>query len=205
MTWPCVRVGAGIQRHAQQVLVRGFSAQAHDEASREPAAQETSTGRVRPPGSGKNASSSPAARSLLRLFGEAGAGPSPPVAQATPEAKQQPVLPLHAAQLVLQAVENVKPLVKVLQSTRGTKIMYTPTTVQEDEQCSLAVRWILAAARKRYNVRGRKGLKPGLAEELATELMLAAQQQGPARQKRDDLHRLAVDNKSNVPRGGARQ
>lgn len=37
-----------------------------------------------------------------------------------------------------------------------------------------------------------------MAECLALELLLAYRKEGAARQKRDDLHKLALENKANV-------
>ena len=46
----------------------------------------------------------------------------------------------------------------------------------------------------------RKETSPSssMAECLALELLLAYKKEGGARQKRDDLHKLALENKSNV-------
>ena len=65
--------------------------------------------------------------------------------------------------------------------------------VRPAEQRSLAVRWILAAAAKR-----KDKSKGRMSECLALELLLAYQKKGDARQKRDDLHKLALENKANA-------
>jgi small subunit ribosomal protein S7 len=63
-----------------------------------------------------------------------------------------------------------------------------PREVRAERKQALAFRWILIAAR------GGKG-KP-MALKLATELMAAANNEGPAIKKRDDTHRMAEANKA---------
>jgi small subunit ribosomal protein S7 len=92
--------------------------------------------------------------------------------------------------MVLAAVENCRPLVAVQQVKHGTKVVHIPTIMPEPQQRSIAIRWILEAARKRQ-LAGPLGKRPKMAECLATELMLAAQKQGAARAKRDEMHRYA--------------
>jgi small subunit ribosomal protein S7 len=54
----------------------------------------------------------------------------------------------------------------------------------------LAMRWLLAAARARKD--------KSMAEKLAAELMDAAQGQGAAIKKREDLHKTAQANRAFV-------
>jgi small subunit ribosomal protein S7 len=121
-------------------------------------------------------------------------------AQQTPAASQ----PQHthdAVRLVLAAVENCKPLVAVQQVKHGTKVVHIPTIIQEPQQRSIAIRWILEAARKRQ-LAAPLGKRPKMAECLATELMLAAQKQGSARAKRDEMHRY-VQGQQHQPKPGS--
>jgi small subunit ribosomal protein S7 len=57
----------------------------------------------------------------------------------------------------------------------------------------LALHWLVKAADSRA-----KGSSAGYAQCLALELLLAYQKKGAARQKRDDLHKLALQNRANV-------
>lgn len=62
-----------------------------------------------------------------------------------------------------------------------------------------ARRWIVEAALKRQEAtqhKGRKGLS--LSECLATELLMAAEKKGFARARRDEMHKIAADNKGNL-------
>ena len=65
-----------------------------------------------------------------------------------------------------------------------------PLEVRPGRRLSLAMRWILGAARARQ---GRP-----MAERLATELVEAYREQGTAIKRRDDTHRMAEANKAFV-------
>jgi len=62
--------------------------------------------------------------------------------------------------------------------------------VRPARQMSLAMRWLLGAARSRT---GRP-----MAERLAAELVEAYREQGSAIKKRDDTHKMAEANKAFV-------
>jgi len=100
--------------------------------------------------------------------------------------------------VVLRAVENCKPLMKLSQIKTGSKVSYVPIIITPAEQRSLALRWILEAARKRKQAAKLK--TTSLADCLAAELMLAAQCRGAAREKRDALHKLALENRAMLMR-----
>jgi small subunit ribosomal protein S7 len=63
-----------------------------------------------------------------------------------------------------------------------------PVEVPPDRRLSLAMRWILTAARTR----------PGksMSEKLAGELMDAASNQGAAIKRREEVHRMAEANRA---------
>jgi small subunit ribosomal protein S7 len=63
-----------------------------------------------------------------------------------------------------------------------------PREVRPERKNALAFRWILIAAR------GKKG-KP-MAEKLAEEIMLAANNEGSAVKKREDTIKMAESNKA---------
>lgn len=87
-----------------------------------------------------------------------------------------------------QALDNVKPQVEVKPRRVGGSTYQVPIPVEGPRQISLAMRWLLAAARNRS---GRS-----MAEKLANELMDAATNQGAAVKKRDDTHRMAEANRA---------
>ena len=75
-------------------------------------------------------------------------------------------------QVVEQAIRNVMPLLEVRPRRVGGATYQIPLEVRPSRQVSLAMRWILTAARTRTG-------KP-MAERLATELVDAYNQQGAA-------------------------
>jgi len=86
------------------------------------------------------------------------------------------------------AMENVKPVIEVKPRRVGGATYQIPAEVTPDRRISLAMRWLLAAARSRN---GRT-----MAEKLASELLDAANNQGAAIKKREDTHRMAEANRA---------
>jgi small subunit ribosomal protein S7 len=89
-----------------------------------------------------------------------------------------------------QAMRNTMPLLEVRPRRVGGATYQIPLEVRPARQTSLAMRWILGAAR------GRTG-RP-MAEKLAAEILDAYREQGSAIKKRDDTHRMAEANKAFV-------
>jgi small subunit ribosomal protein S7 len=87
-----------------------------------------------------------------------------------------------------QAIKNVSPLVELKSRRIGGANYQVPVQVAGDRRATLAMRWIISA------VRGKKGKR--MAEKLADELLDAAQKQGAAMKKREDVHRMADANKA---------
>ena len=98
-----------------------------------------------------------------------------------------------AVKIVLQAIENVRPQLAVKTKRVATRVMYVPGVMPEAKSRSLAVHWIVDAATSR-----KSKSKASMAQCLAMELLLAYQKQGAVRQKRDDLHKLALANRANL-------
>ena len=86
------------------------------------------------------------------------------------------------------AVENIKPLIEVRSKRVGGATYQVPIEVSRKRQLSLAIRWILDAAR------AKKG-RP-MAERLADELMAAHNKEGGAYTTRENVHRMAEANKA---------
>ena len=103
------------------------------------------------------------------------------VAQRTKENPQQ---------VVEQAIRNVMPMLEVRPRRVGGATYQIPLEVRPRRQISLAIRWILAAARARQ-------ARP-MAERLASELMDAYREQGTAIKQRNDTHRMAEANRAFV-------
>mgnify|MGYP002623082567 CR=1 FL=1 len=87
-----------------------------------------------------------------------------------------------------QAIQNVTPQIEVKPRRVGGSTYQVPTPVDARRQLSLAMRWLLTAARNRG---GRS-----MSEKLANEFMDAATSQGAAVKRRDDTHRMAEANRA---------
>ncbi|TAJ95697.1 MAG: 30S ribosomal protein S7 [Gammaproteobacteria bacterium] len=87
-----------------------------------------------------------------------------------------------------KALENVRPLVEVRSRRVGGATYQIPIEVRPSRSVTLAMRWLVDAAKSR----GEKNM--GL--RLAGELMEAAEKRGTAMKKRDDTHRMAEANKA---------
>jgi len=87
-----------------------------------------------------------------------------------------------------QAIKNVSPILEVKSRRIGGANYQIPIEVKGERKFALAVRWIINAARS------RKG-KP-IREKLASELIDAANKQGEAIKKKEDVHRMAEANRA---------
>lgn len=95
-----------------------------------------------------------------------------------------------ALDVLEQALRNVTPVLEVRPRRVGGATYQIPIEIRGERRTSLALRWLLQAAR------GRRG-RP-MVESLAAEITDAAQGQGGAAKKRDDTHRMAEANKAFV-------
>ncbi len=86
------------------------------------------------------------------------------------------------------ALKNVGPLMEVRPRRVGGATYQVPMEVDPARRLTLAVRWILAAAKARG---GRS-----FSEKLAAELIEAADNQGAAIRKREETHKMAEANRA---------
>jgi small subunit ribosomal protein S7 len=93
-------------------------------------------------------------------------------------------------QVFEKAMRNIMPVLEVRPRRVGGATYQIPLEVRPARQMSLAMRWLLGAAR------GRAG-RP-MSERLAAELIDAYREQGSAIKKRDDTHKMAEANKAFV-------
>jgi small subunit ribosomal protein S7 len=87
-----------------------------------------------------------------------------------------------------QALENVKPVVEVKSRRVGGATYQVPIEVRPARRQTLAMRWVIDAARNRS--------EKSMAHRLAHELMEAAENRGTAVKKKEDTHRMAEANKA---------
>ena len=86
-----------------------------------------------------------------------------------------------------QAISNIRPVIEVHSRRIGGMTYQVPTEVTTRRQSSLAIRWILEAAR------GKKGRPMHL--KLAGELLDAYHRQGAAYERRENTHKMAEANR----------
>jgi len=94
----------------------------------------------------------------------------------------------QAVELLEQALENIKPMVEVKSRRVGGATYQVPIEVRPARRRTLAMRWVIDAARKRN--------EKSMSQRLANELMDAADNRGSAVKKREDTHRMAEANKA---------
>ena len=86
------------------------------------------------------------------------------------------------------ALENVSPGVEVKSRRVGGATYQVPVEVRPNRQMALAMRWLVAAARRRS--------EKSMTARLAGELMDASEERGSAFKKREDTHKMAEANKA---------
>ncbi|MDO1585657.1 30S ribosomal protein S7 [Rhizobium oryzicola] len=98
------------------------------------------------------------------------------------KAKQEPLQIFH------QALDNVAPHVEVRSRRVGGATYQVPVDVRPERRQALAIRWLIAAARKRNETT--------MVDRLSGELMDAANNRGSAVKKREDTHKMADANRA---------
>jgi len=94
----------------------------------------------------------------------------------------------EALKMFKTAIDNVKPAVEVKSRRVGGSTYQVPVEVRPDRRTSLAMRWMIGAARRRP--------ERSMADKLAAELLDAANNRGTAVKKREDTHKMAEANKA---------
>lgn len=102
--------------------------------------------------------------------------------KASTTLKQEPL------EMFNQILKNIGPLVEVKSKRIGGANYQVPVEVGKDRRNTLALRWILEAAR------GQKGR--GMSDKLAGEMINAFHGEGGAIKKKQDTHRMAEANKA---------
>ena len=96
--------------------------------------------------------------------------------------KKNPLLVLR------QAVCHTIPSVAVKARRKGASTYQVPVDLELSQGKTLAIRWILSAARKRVEC--------NIESRLSNEFLDAARQTGKAVRKKEDTHRMAEANKA---------
>ena len=101
---------------------------------------------------------------------------------AAERAKKEPMEVLESA------LRNVGPVVEVKPRRVGGATYQVPVEVSPDRRASLAMRWIIAAARSRSG--------KSMTDKLSGELLDAANNTGTAIKKREETHKMAEANRA---------
>ncbi|AHH10557.1 30S ribosomal protein S7 [Borrelia coriaceae] len=87
-----------------------------------------------------------------------------------------------------KALDNVKPLVEVRSRRVGGATYQVPVEVREERREALAMKWVIAAARKASG--------KSMQDKLANELVNSYNSTGAAFKKKEDTHRMAEANRA---------
>ncbi len=98
------------------------------------------------------------------------------------KAKSDPLEAFHSA------LENVAPAVEVRSRRVGGATYQVPVEVRTERRQALAIRWVIAAARKRNETT--------MIARLSGEILDASNNRGAAVKKREDTHKMADANKA---------
>lgn len=93
-----------------------------------------------------------------------------------------------ALEVFKTALENVRPMVKVMSRRVGGSNYQIPTEVNEKNGRAIAFRWIISYARNRS--------EKTMRDKLAGELLAAYKKEGNSIKKREDTHKMAEANKA---------
>lgn len=101
------------------------------------------------------------------------------------ETKQEPLTVLE------QALDSIKPKVEVRPRRIGGAVYQVPTPVRGNRQLSLAIRWLVTAARAKENKQFHT-----FSDKLVSEITSALKGEGSAISKRMDVEKMAEANKA---------
>jgi small subunit ribosomal protein S7 len=100
---------------------------------------------------------------------------------------------LYSIEAILrQSIQFVKPIFEVKKVRIAGTTHQVPSIVPFSRQENFAIRWMIQGAKEKK----RKNPKIGFTEALAAEIYDASQKQGYARSKRDELHKIAEQNRA---------
>ncbi len=87
-----------------------------------------------------------------------------------------------------KAVKNVQPILEVRARRVGGATYQIPTEVRPERSAALAIRWLIQYANERKD--------KSMSLKLASELIAAANNEGNAIKKKEDVHKMAEANKA---------
>jgi small subunit ribosomal protein S7 len=102
--------------------------------------------------------------------------------QIADKTKQDPI------EIFRKAIQNAAPAIEIRPRRVGGATYQVPMEVREERRVALAIRWI-----KKYATDRRDR---SMASKLASELIAAANGEGGAIKRRDEMHRMADANRA---------
>ena len=87
-----------------------------------------------------------------------------------------------------EAINNIRPTVEVRSRRVGGATYQVPVEVKSKRSQALAIRWLVAASRKRKDKQ--------MSDKIFNEIYDAYQSRGSAIKKKEDTHRMAESNKA---------
>jgi len=105
--------------------------------------------------------------------------------EAAKKTKKEPLIVLG------EAIANIKPQMEVRPRRIGGAAYQIPVPVSSRRQDSLAIRWLIEAARSRPNKEFHT-----FTEKLTAEIVDATKNEGLAIKKKEDTHKMAEANKA---------
>lgn len=93
-----------------------------------------------------------------------------------------------AMEVFNQALENIMPVLEVKARRVGGSTYQVPIEIRPDRRQTLAIRWMVAFARKRS--------EKTMPEKLAGEVMDAYSNAGASVKKKEEMHRMAEANRA---------
>ena len=103
-------------------------------------------------------------------------------------AKMSEKLGQEPMEIFNQAINNIMPMVEVKARRVGGANYQVPIEIRPERRQTLAIRWLVNAARKRS--------ERNMCDRLAGELMDAYHNTGSAVKKKEDTHRMAEANRA---------
>ena len=91
-------------------------------------------------------------------------------------------------EIFMTAIKKVEPQLEVKSRRVGGSTYQIPVEVRDERRLALAIRWVIDAARTRN--------EKSMEANLASELLDAYNERGPAVKKKEDTHRMADANKA---------
>ena len=95
---------------------------------------------------------------------------------------------LEPIDVFTQALENIKPVLEVKARRVGGSTYQVPIEIRPDRRQTLAIRWMVAFARKRS--------EKTMAERMAGQIMDAYNNAGSAIRRKEEMHKMAEANRA---------